>query len=566
MEHITISNVEPDKLIKFKDPRILQEMIYIKRDWKNKLTDENLYGTSNNVSFEHDSFLPVNRITQQSVSNSSSNESLIFSSSSEQNSPKLERKDISSLSAFIYENNMKQILLPPFEYCSVTMLNHAKYQNYEKNGKQIRDLVTDKGGTVKDVLQSSHSFLHCLTTYPLKNTFRAYIALSPFLPPNAIGMPLHYVREIFSLSDIDMLPMSEKQYLNVHFFAYFDLPSNISLILKRDPAIHAGSILSIERIFITREQQIDSIFISGFSLKNLNADFDGDAVTVNIIRGVEAKTEISACMNRPFLYLTKTPRYHFSQSYHYTIFRFLLTGYSNELENQIREKLKNNTTHEVVKKIFIQHLRSESSLSRAREIFNERTQFLAYYQFAAEEYNNCENNTDPIWKKSPLEYIYRSLNSSILCDSYIKNIISFLEKNTEVEINHFIQDRCIFSLENWIVYHSSSKTYNFNIENSQMACPCKNCSNCEENIKNGGKNDSENEEEEEILLCQLTNEEIEKCKNYMSDFIHISKDVPKTSYFSTNLKWFVQSCYVHNDNLFFFNDKILDNVSLYIDI
>lgn len=98
--------------------------------------------------------------------------------------------------------------MPPYEYCSVPMFNQARLGGDHgtlmsgggTTAVQNRDIVSDRGGTIKSILQSSKSFVHVLTTHPLKNAFRGYIQRRPYLLFGDIGLPRHHAIQIFSLN------------------------------------------------------------------------------------------------------------------------------------------------------------------------------------------------------------------------------------------------------------------------------------------------------------------------------------------------------------------------------
>lgn len=557
MENITVMSIDrSNDLPIVNDRRILQDMIYIKRDWKLKISSEE-----------------TNEISPASSANSLQNDDCCYEKKSIRSLEHRDKRDLNFLSSFLYRpDNLTEIILPPFEYVSTAMLNHAKYNR--PNDKPLYDCVTEKGGTIKNILQSNKSFLHFLTTYPLKNTFRAYIQLSACLPCHAIAIPWHYAREIFSVSHNDItLTTSDSlssryNYGDDRIEYFFDTTNNFTLIMKRDPSIHAGSIVHISRVYILRKNLVesDSIYISGMSLCNLNADFDGDAVTIMIIRGIEAVTEISYNMNKSFLQNINVShdrsRYHFVQSIHYTIFHMLLLGFDEcktSADLALEYKLNDKWLHDpsLVREIFLKILRSSISYERAKRIFGK---FYHYYEYCARKLYTIDNNNNNtlintvIWNKSILELMYREIyrDSGINgVQSYVDHILRFMSR----ERRKFVyRENYLVSLTNWIIIHSSAKG---NIAIMRHII---------ERIENSEINDKEDEDNDDNDFFQIiNNDDMEKCKSYIKDFVNISKNVPKASYFASNLKWIVQTCSIKNNQVIMNGKVILHNISRYLD-
>lgn len=250
----------------------------------------------------------------------------------------------SSSSSYATRQN---IIVPPMEYCSVQMLYHAKH------GRVLNDDITEKGGQMKNILQSNKSFVHFLMTYPLKNTFRGYIQLGNRLWASEIALPLNRFYELFEFdrrrdrtlvvtrplepcaqcrSDGDDDDGIARTVLDAQHYACcsyawpdssfefaVDLQRglNCGAFLKRDPSIHSGSVVGIERIFVRDDARVDSIVVSPLILAHLNADFDGDAVTVMLVRGIEPCIELRArllSVSMPGPCLDAVPRFKFPQS------------------------------------------------------------------------------------------------------------------------------------------------------------------------------------------------------------------------------------------------------------
>ncbi|XP_025157066.1 uncharacterized protein LOC112589139 [Harpegnathos saltator] len=53
-------------------------------------------------------------------------------------------------------------------------------------------------------------------------------------------------------------------------------------------------------------------------------------------------------------------------------------------------------------------------------------------------------------------------------------------------------------------------------------------------------------------------------RRYLDDFISVSKNVPKTSYFASGLKWVVQTCDVNNGDLLMRGRLLLSNLDYYL--
>lgn len=179
---------------------------------------------------------------------------------------------------------------------------------------------------MKNILQSNKSFVHFLMTYPLRNTFRGYIQLGKRLW-SEITLPLNRFYELFEFDkhrDRNLVTFRphepcvnccragtysqrpSRAYDSQHhkYCAYawpdasfdfvIDLNETIrcSAFLKRDSSIHFGSIVGIDRIFVRADSRVDSIAVSPLILAHLNADFDGDAITVMFVRGIESRVEL----------------------------------------------------------------------------------------------------------------------------------------------------------------------------------------------------------------------------------------------------------------------------------
>lgn len=405
--------------------------------------------------------------------------------------------------------------LPPFEYASNSMLNYLRYNT--NSNKYLCDLNTDKGGTIKNILQSNKSFIHYLTTYPLRNTFRGYILLENTLLPSEIAIPWHFAKNIFTGSAFQRYFKKIVHPKFSHEFA-ISRSANVSLLLKRDPVIHNGSIVNLTKMYLIEDETIDAILISPYVLKALNADFDGDALTIYIIYGLESKVELESAFYSPILFHKKL-RYHFSQSHIFFIFKTLFVD-NDDLSivldlDDIREWLIKKFTTSLIKNIQI--------------FFNNNVRYVSFFlRCSCEMYKKfLDDKFEKFWNENILDRMYLKFGSEFLLFIHekLKNMNSIiLQQSAE-----------ILSLQNWLIVHSGAKG---SVASLLMM------------------RQKEEEGRNSNLLTICDPKIINGFKQYGKNFILMSKNVPRSSYYATNLKWVSQTCRVV-ENTLFMNDTIL---------
>lgn len=469
------------------------------------------------------------------------------------------------LGSFVYaptDSSRSPVALPAYEYCSVAMLNQAKF------GRAIHDQFTDKGGTIKNVLQSSKSFLHYLTTYPLKNTFRGYIQLAPYLQPRHIALPRHYALEIFSIDlarDRRFLhrrgddEADRMRWPDERFEFYFDTTQNFTLLVKRDPCIHNGSVVAVSRVYIMADcaPHVEAIYVSSFVLRNLNADFDGDAVTVMMVRGIEATLEIDECMRNARLYATQT-RFSFAQSFVYRIFRRLCFDNNEEMGEALSAIVL--VDPDAVKRVLLDrtNIRSnERAAARARATFGP---WYDVYASIYEESRRTEVEVDAlgvngresweraVWRVPVLDRITLVTGS----DDFIAWMLHRERSRTAHHHDDvaFLREG-ILCPENWLIVHSGAKSSPRELWDLYVR-----------DRSYRARRTRVNPWDDFFAPC--TRERIDAYKRYMDDFVTVSKNVPRSSYFASGLKWVSQTCSIR-DNDFIMGDRVLlRNVGHYL--
>lgn len=574
---------------------------------------------------------------------------------------------IKSLGCVAYENVIAKknrgdkddivAYLPPYEYCSASMFNQVKsfssssssqqqsssnktttgishqhhhhhYHNHrDAGGSFCGDLVSDRGGTIKSVLQSSKSFVHVLTTHPLKNTFRAYIQIRPYLSFDEIGMPRHRVVRIFSLNiardEVALIRRPErcdscrnrlaKQqrgrcrrcpfWPDESFAFYFETTQNFGMFLKRDPCIHNGSVVAVKRVYVTDSSSEhalhrEAIYVSSFSLKNLNADFDGDTITVMIARGIESTTELNECLTEPFLYGgSSTPRFSFCQSLTHRIFRLLCYGgkttdfhakYCRSRCCDDDDDTASEHPATTIKRKLLRRLNvwnNPAAAKRARRVMGP---FYTYYERVlrdvafAEFVNDRDDNwwTIAIWSKPVLDMVHalslRDGRDDMLNWTIAKAASAALpNRRGSDDDDDGGDDRAIvlddepMCVENWLIVHSGAKASPFelwNLESRFRTVVDRRRRCCDVDVVDNTlteKNFQTNVTYGDFF-AECSNERANEYSRYLNDFVTVSKSVPKSSYFASGLKWVAQKCTVRRDCLTMNNVPLLNDLSYFL--
>lgn len=530
---------------------------------------------------------------------------------------------INSLGCVAYENTTAArnrgddvAYLPPYEYCSASMFNQVKSfsspSNNSNNGNSTTttstggsfcgDLVSDRGGTIKSVLQSSKSFVHVLTTHPLKNTFRAYIQIRPYLSFDEIGIPRHRAIRVFSLNvardDAELVRRPERCdscrrnrverrcrrcpfWPDDSFAFYFETTQNFGLFLKRDPCIHNGSVVSVKRVYVTdssseHASHREAIYVSSFSLKNLNADFDGDTVTVMIARGIESTTELTECLTEPFLYGgASTPRFAFCQSLTHRIFRHLCYGETTDLHAKYcrRNFDFSNVPSEhraaTIKRKLLRRLNvwdNSAAAKRARRVMGP---FYEYYERVLRDVSFSEFTNDrddnwwtiAIWSKPVLDIVHalslRDGRNDMLNWTIAKAALPSRRDDRAVVLDD--EPMC---MENWLIVHSGAKASPFELWNLETRFRAV-VDRSSDFSNNSGNTDGSNATYGDFF-SECSDERASEYARYLNDFVTVSKSVPKSSYFASGLKWVVQKCAVRNDCMTMNDVPLLRDLSYFL--
>lgn len=546
--------------------------------------------------------------------------------------------------------------LPPYEYCSISMFNQAKLFDpfavtsasvpsssllvntlkkkntsrcaaekattisSSKNGSFCSDLVCDRGGTIKSVLQSSKSFIHILTTHPLKNTFRAYIQIRPYLSFGDIGLPRHRAIRIFALNfardaNDEMLRRPDRceacvvnknkssrrciecPYWPDESFEYcFENTQNFALFLKRDPCIHNGSVVSIRRVYITdpsndNVKHRESIYVSSFALKNLNADFDGDTVTVMIVRGLESVIETNECLAEPFLYGEPTTiRFTFCQSLVLRIFRRLCYDRFDQqhtlrcerfkaLSLQITKNHRRRHPASIIKRILAKRL---NLWANAKADARARRTMGPFYEFykrvlskvlprQTDNKNHfvefCKDWTSRIWSVPILDKVH-----ALSLRSGHTDMLSWIMKSTGFSNDdHLVLlDDDPMCVENWLIVHSGAKSSPMELWNLNVRFREAVKSNSDYNYDDNSSSPLPSSSSAPLLLphddffAECSTDRANEYTKYLNDFVSVSKSVPKSSYFASGLKWVAQKCVVRENNLFMGEKILLKNFSYFL--
>lgn len=500
-------------------------------------------------------------------------------------------------------------IVPPYEYASVPMMLSAS------RGKSLIDSYTEKGGTLKHILQSNKSYLHYLNTFPLKNTFRGYIQLAQYMRGTAIGLPRHHATALFGFDEFrDRLVITYKPkksdcsyWPGDEFDCCVNVPLNFGIILKRDPCIHNGSVVNISTIYVCRESECnDSIHVSPYILENLNADFDGDTVTCMICRGIESSIELRECMSGTFLFGGKL-RFTCTQSMTFRIFSRLLglndrASISNSgfaLNSRETINMRYICSNPVLAKMFLFHQldyeNNESAAVRAVAVFDTWTP--VYKRATSKRYKklrrnvreilqNCHSNNgdsafqsetanswsnESIWDFNVLNAMMRiaatsemgrncaSETSKLHATTFVNErhfdsgdvfrtwLLHILASNNDNDVE--FMEPVPYSLTNWKIAHSGAKSSprELRVLNERTESSRSTSSSPRSNF-----------------FSRCADSRIDTYVNYLDTFVHVSKNVPKSSYFASGLKWVTQLCDIRNGDLVMNGEVILPNVIRYI--
>lgn len=182
--------------------------------------------------------------------------------------------------------------------------------------------------------------------------------------------------------------------------------------------------MSVKRVYVTdssseHASHREAIYVSSFSLKNLNADFDGDTVTVMIARGIESTTELSECLTEPFLYGgASTSRFAFCQSLTHRIFRCLCYGKTTDFHARYCrrnfDRLEEHPTVTIKRKL-LRRLNVGDDTAAAKRARCVMGPFYAYYERVLRDvlFSDFSNDRDDdnwwtigIWSKPVLDIVH----------------------------------------------------------------------------------------------------------------------------------------------------------------
>lgn len=164
-----------------------------------------------------------------------------------------------------------------------------------------------KTGTIREMLQSGHSFLISTLIRPLVNTFRGYIYADVDNLPTTLTMSLPIAKQIF----------------NINSTGIFVLPANITIYIKRDPVIWLGGIQPITHLKIENNNN-DSSGISPFTFESMNMDVDGDTFIGEIVLSINAKIEQKRFALSPLITMNSGLRWSLSTNYIISFYSLLV--------------------------------------------------------------------------------------------------------------------------------------------------------------------------------------------------------------------------------------------------
>lgn len=167
------------------------------------------------------------------------------------------------------------------------------------------------GNNTKTILQSSKSERYYQLTFPLENCGRMYVLAAPTLPCYSIIQPWAHVCRLFHINQLSppqryVVPIESCPQWAYLAEAYnvknaILLPSNLSMMNRRDPVIQEGSIEIITVVFTYDNCDADIQYNNPYGCYNKHEDYDGDTNTQSVGKGVESYTEICYNMKRQCL-------------------------------------------------------------------------------------------------------------------------------------------------------------------------------------------------------------------------------------------------------------------------
>lgn len=402
---------------------------------------------------------------------------------------------------------------------------------------RLFEMQHQRGGSVKNWLQSNKSYLYYLVTYPLTNSLRMYVLPGPCLPLYSCSMPLHILSKFLDFHPRSLTFLFKRvparfrnvcRVENLHKY-YIDiqklpLGARFSLIDRRDPVLHDGSIHTYRYIFIQLADPQNGIVsdvkrVNTMDALNKNEDYDGDQTGDKVARGIESHYEIPYYMQSETMGLLRI-RHIFTQNILLRAFMYL-TDYAR----------LNVKTFDDLFAIII----SPRSLELARKLldFNgtENGLFFLVYRHLLKKNAACRSRTN-VWAaalehdntncRSILDSVVRSC-SLILTRKVITRCIDLFVQRVHVLRPEVYADATAAGYFNLAVVMSRSKgterAYNDLVERDRGA------------VLRQSFDD---------LSTLVTDEKMNANRSYLDNFVAISKDVPKNCKLCVGIKWTLQ--------------------------
>lgn len=220
--------------------------------------------------------------------------------------PKFNKKYRSMLTNLTYQTyeDHRLLVLPPLNLCKKTSISSiTKLLKQDIDAKKIfgpflpeslKPLYTIplKNGSLKKILQSGKSYMRRKILSPKVHAFRIQIMCDPKLPSDCVILPVVFANylQVFEFEEVH--PNSYDFY---DMSKFYTLRSDLSLLLKRDPVIHAASIMCPPKFAFSSH---DVLYIPSQIMEVMHADIDGDAFILYVIRSSLAAVELKLFLSQ----------------------------------------------------------------------------------------------------------------------------------------------------------------------------------------------------------------------------------------------------------------------------
>lgn len=213
------------------------------------------------------------------------------------------RTTLSHLTAKTYDEN-RLLPLPPLSMCKKTSISAiTKILKQDIDAKKYYGphlpeslkpiyAIPLKNGSLKKILQSGKSYMRRKILSPKVHAFRIQIMCDPKLRSDCIILPRTFAKYL-QVYEYKLVEPDKYKFYNSDDF--IELHPDLALILKRDPVLHAASIMYGKYIAFSKH---DVMFVSSQIMEVMHADIDGDAFILYLIRSALAVCELKLFLNQ----------------------------------------------------------------------------------------------------------------------------------------------------------------------------------------------------------------------------------------------------------------------------